>query len=100
MDPDLPVLHGRPEEFHVPFVGERIAVTVQATDDLLAFVLGQKLGSRRVVLHDKVGDNGHNEGDETLEDEDPRPSAKPCHTIHLTDATSQKTAESASRSRS
>lgn len=95
MHPNLPVLHGVPEEAHVEFVGEGAAVVYQTAGDLFALVFGEEGGRRGVVLHDEIRDDGHDEGDDTFEDEDPGPAAQTGNTVHFRNAAGEQAAERA-----
>lgn len=66
VNPDLPVLDGAPEVLNTKLIGKRASVFFQATRNLLLLGLGQKLGSRRVIVHVKECDDGNDESNKTL----------------------------------
>lgn len=98
VDPDLPILHGVLEELHVELIRENGAILLEAADDFLLLTLSEELGGIRVVVHDKEGGDGSDEGDDALNDEDPRPTGEATDTLHLHDTTGEETTESTSSS--
>lgn len=66
MDPDLPVLDGIPEILGSELIGKRASIFFETARDLLLLSLGQKLGSRRVIVHVEECNNGNYEGEKTL----------------------------------
>ncbi len=94
--PDFPVFDSIPEVFHVELVGKGASVMLKASGHFLPFVRSKELCSRRVVIHNPERQNGHAEGYEAFENEDPSPAALPTDSVHLGDTTSQEAAKSTS----
>lgn len=59
VNPDFPVLDGVEEVLQIEFMSQRRAVFFEAANDLVLFGRGQELGRVRVVVHDKVSNNGY-----------------------------------------
>ena len=62
-----------------------LVVLLQPADDERALLLSEELGGIREVLDDPEGSEAGKHGNETFEDEDPRPTRFPADAIHVGD---------------
>lgn len=98
-DVGLPVAESLPEirVLVLLVLGGRLLISLKSEDDALAILGGEELGLvGEVVNHPERSDTSDN-GEETLENEDPSPTLDTTKTVHLLNTSSEETTERASK---
>ena len=74
---------------------ERLSLVFETENNKVTLLLGEEPGSLGEVVEQPERGDSDEDGDDTLEDEDPSPTLKATDAVHLGDTESKKTAESA-----
>ena len=93
MNPDLPVLESIKHELDIIVIGKIIIVISQTVLNLSDLLLGQESSSLGVIGKSPESDDSHDDGEKTLEDENPSPSGPSSKSGHLVDTSREKTSE-------
>lgn len=74
-------------------LGARLLVLLEPADDAASVVEGEEFGLVGEVLHHPEGDDADEDGDDALEDEDPRPAWLAAYAVHLGDGGGEEAAK-------